>query len=246
MIAAPCGFTLLRVGDVFILARDSLPQALLEAGADRPESLVTARPLGVGSGRGPRGVVDLAGGERLLIKQNLRGGVLSRWNREIYFGVERFRRELVVSRDALAAGCPIVPTRAVVLERRRLGWRAWSATPLIEPAEDLACCLSACTASSDIEAILSRVVACVHELHEGGLYHRDLNLGNVLLSPEAPPLIIDLDRACLFPGGVPHRLRRRVRSRFVRSYLKILGPTPVLPVTAIDEIWPRLGRRGTA
>ncbi|UCF69088.1 MAG: hypothetical protein JSV80_07335, partial [Acidobacteriota bacterium] len=70
----------------------------------------------------------------------------------------------------------------------------------------------------------------VGAMHHRGLYHRDLNLGNLVATETANSgwsvTIVDLDRAVEYAGPVPPRRRRRALGRLERSARKILGFVP--------------------
>jgi hypothetical protein len=71
-------------------------------------------------------------------------------------------------------------------------------------------------------------MALVRHMHDAGLEHRDLNLGNLLVRPGTDgagtePFVIDLDRARLHSGPLPFRLRQGALRRLERSCVKLLG-----------------------
>ena len=75
--------------------------------------------------------------------------------------------------------------------------------------------------------VLQAVATSLRGLHREGVYHRDLNLKNILVRCEPDGVrgyIIDFDKAILFFGEVPMPLARRNLSRLLRSVNK-LDPT---------------------
>ena len=103
--------------------------------------------------------------------------------------------------------------------------RGWLAVEWIEGARDLASRYKAGEMPSEEE--LAATMGLVRHMHDVGLEHRDLNLGNLML-PDGPggpagPLVIDLDRARLHDAGLSFRLRQQALRRLERSYVKILG-----------------------
>jgi hypothetical protein len=63
----------------------------------------------------------------------------------------------------------------------------------------------------------------VRRLHDAGVEHRDLQLRNILVTPERERriVVVDLDRARFFPRGtMPTSRRARNLSRLARSALK--------------------------
>ena len=59
-------------------------------------------------------------------------------------------------------------------------------------------------------------------MHDRGLAHRDLNLGNLLIRRGTAPqaFVIDLDRARLHVGPLGFHPRQRALRRLERSYVK--------------------------
>ncbi len=213
--------------------RQAVAEPLEAAGVAEPWRLVAARPDLPGTGRGPRGVASTAAG-RVWIKQCLRGGLPARLNAERYFRLDRFRGELEVGRKAAAAGLPVLDTWGLVFRRARPGWRVWQITPLVELARDLACWFSEPMPGAAAEELLEAVLTLIARVQAAGLHHPDLNLGNFLAQSRPQGgwevMVIDLDRARWYEGGVPPRLRRRAFERFDRSWRKIFGHAG--PVTA--------------
>jgi tRNA A-37 threonylcarbamoyl transferase component Bud32 len=74
------------------------------------------------------------------------------------------------------------------------------------------------------EKVFNAVAASLHGLHREGIYHRDLNLRNIVVRRESDGVkgyIIDFDRAMLFLGKVPMALARRNLDRLLRSANKL-------------------------
>lgn len=218
---------------------------LIEAGLLAPWRHTRPRPEGPGTGRGPRGVVTTPGGVRVWVKQCLRGGVPAAFNRELYFSLGRFRRELRDGWRAVDAGCPVIASMGYVFQPAAVGHRAWQLTPFVEGAKDLARWLGGEEAPpGGAEGLFEAGLAAVGKMHLGGLYHRDLNLGNLLAQPgegERPwrVWIVDLDRARWFGGPVPARWRCRALDRLERSWVKLLGTEGPLPPGRREALYGR-------
>ena len=94
----------------------------------------------------------------------------------------------------------------------------------IEGAEDLA---RRVIRSAVTRADLVATIVAVRAMHDRGVVHPDLNLGNVLLrtgidaSPEA--FLIDFDRATFTPGAIPFAPRQAALRRLERSCAKLTG-----------------------
>jgi hypothetical protein len=219
-------------GDVRVLLAADIPDiadAARAAGLDRPWDVVRPRPPGPGTGRGPRAVVELADGTPILVKQYLRGGALARLNRERYLDTRRFTRELDVSRRVRAAGLPAGETLGVVLRRAQPGWRAWGLARFVPDAPDLARVYAGALPPADGLALGRAVRAAVERLHEAGLEHRDLNLGNLLARRGGAGwdvFVIDLDRARWTGRPLGREARARATGRLHRSWRKLFGAAP--------------------
>ncbi len=214
-----------------MIAPPALVDELSAAGLGEPWALVGPRPRGPGTGRGPRGVVETASGAKLLVKECRRGGVLRHLNPRLYFLRGRFLRELQTSGRAARAGLPVAETVCAVLRPHAVGFRAWTASRYVDGARDLARWLDGLAGDDDVSALYREALATVRVLHEGGLHHRDLNLGNLVATRRDGGwrvVAVDLDRARWFDGPVPDRDRRRAHARLERSWRKVFGDDGVL------------------
>jgi 3-deoxy-D-manno-octulosonic acid kinase len=230
--AAPALERTLR-GDATVIAPRALMRPLAEVRLDRPWEFVAAPPPGPGTGRGPRGLATLPGVGRVLVKRYLRGGALARVNPERYFGTGRFEREIATGCVARAAGLPVAETLAVVVRPASPGWHAWGIARFVEDAPDLALWLAGRASDPPLDGALWRAaLAVVGRLHEGGLEHRDLNLGNLVARRAADDVwdvvAVDLDRARWWGRPVPERVRERALQRLERSFRKLF-PGRALP-----------------
>jgi hypothetical protein len=98
-------------------------------------------------------------------------------------------------------------------------------------------------------AALDAAVRLVRRMHDVGLLHPDLNLGNLLAAPAEGgrwnAWVVDLDRASLAPGPLGAAARRRSLRRLDRSYLKLFGAEGPLGVDPWRE-WVRMYAGGDA
>jgi 3-deoxy-D-manno-octulosonic acid kinase len=62
----------------------------------------------------------------------------------------------------------------------------------------------------------------VRLMHDAGMDHPDLNLGNIVLAPDGVH-VVDLDRVTFTSGPLPQGKRARALSRLARSCAKITG-----------------------
>ena len=227
----PEGFEALRTdGTVLIVAADRR-ESILSAGLDSPESWKRdLDPRGSAAGRGGISRLRLADGTTAVLKQMRRGGSLAVLWRDRYAGTRRLLDNLRIPLEALGRGVPTAPPLAMLVVSGPPGlYRAWAAFQEIEDAPDLTVYLR----SSDPPTVeeIDDVVEVVRKMHQEGIEHRDLNLGNLLLrrrpSRTAEAFVVDLDRARLWEGPVPLRQRIRALCRLERSSVKLFGERPV-------------------
>jgi hypothetical protein len=97
----------------------------------------------------------------------------------------------------------------------------------IEGADDLGARLD--PQAPPVPDEIARVMSAVRRMHDRGVDHRDLNLGNVLLrgtGGDAQVFFVDLDRAVLRPAGVSFGRRQSALRRMERSYWKLFRHSP--------------------
>lgn len=217
------------------------PEDLAEAFAVLPDAPAP------GAGRGETRVVSLWG-RRARVKQLRRGGALARLWRERFVGTARLVANVTVPLAARARGLATpAPLGLMTLAGPPGLFRGWLATEEVEAAIDLhAAVLSERPPARDEWSL---VLGTVRTMHDAGIDHVDLNLGNLLLRRPGPEVVvIDLDGARLYDGPVGFRARRRALRRLERSYRKVAGARlePSVPA-AFYELYasgnPRLAAR---
>ena len=178
-------------------------------------------------GRGRLKVFHLKNGETVLVRPYRHGGLV-RWLTEEIFVTwpPRPFKELAITEEARRRGLPTLEIFAAWIERI---WgplyRGWLVTRELKGANDLwSVLLNELYAGSDKESLLHAVAQSVRTMHRQGIYHRDLNLKNILVRKEAGRIrtyIIDFDKAQLFSGAVPPGKAKRNLSRLLRSTRKL-------------------------
>ena len=76
---------------------------------------------------------------------------------------------------------------------------------------------------------MAAVMEFVRRIHDAGLDHRDLNLGNLLIrggGRNAEVFVVDLDGARLHDAPLDYRPRQRALRRLERSYVKVCRAAP--------------------
>ena len=230
-VDVPEGFEALRMdGSTLIVAEDAR-KPIRAAGLDRVAGWEDrlARHAS-GSGRGGTTRLELDDGSTAVLKQMRRGGALAALWRDRYPGTRRLTDNLRVPLEALRRGVPTARPLALLLAAGPPGFhRGWAAYEQISDAPDLIEILRSASPPSAEE--IDVVAGVVRGMHDAGVEHRDLNLGNLLLrrrpNAGAEAFVIDLDRGRLWDGPVPLSHRVRALCRLERSTVKLFGERPV-------------------
>ncbi len=172
---------------------------------------VADAPLVSGEGRGGIKMVDVDGC-KLVVRKYTHGGLFRMITGDLFFDRRRATREAEIMNYLRERDFPAVKPFCAIAERRKPGWRLHLATVLEEGAVDL---LRALGSSSGRERlrIAESLARAFWELTRAGVYHPDLHLRNVLVTPEGGLVFLDFDRAS----------RRAIGRRDVRSMLRRLG-----------------------
>lgn len=167
-----------------------------------------------------------AGAPRALVLKKYRhGGALAKLLPDLFLGYGRMLADLRASERGRAGRVPCALVLGLVLHRvGGLLWRGYLLTEEIEGAETLDRALVASGRTGGALAssrLAERAIETVREMHDAGIVHRDLNLGNLLARGDRV-YVIDLDGARTFSRMTPS-LRFSNLSRLDRSYVKLLG-----------------------
>jgi hypothetical protein len=190
------------------------------------------------SGRGVTAVVDGGPHTRWRLKAMRRGGLLAGLWRDRYLSVGRLVETIRASAQARKRGVPTAAPIALIVETGAGGFaRGAMAFEEIDGAVDLA---RTTVRGATTPADLAATIAVVRAMHDRGVLHPDLNLGNVLLRArdDGPPqvFLIDFDRATFAPGPLPFEARQAALRRLERSCAKLIGtPGPFGPGS--EDLW---------
>jgi Lipopolysaccharide kinase (Kdo/WaaP) family len=181
-----------------------------------------------GTGAGNRGSgfrVTLAGGPELFVRRCQRGGAMRLLFDDLYFGFHpRPLRELMVAAEAAQRGVPLAePMGAAVrwvapglyhgffITRAAAGMTLWE---FLRTDDD-----------AGVRAhVLERVREAIETMLQRGMYHPDLNLDNLFVTPHGESfavIILDLDKARLQGRAIGGFARRRIAARLLRSARKL-------------------------
>jgi tRNA A-37 threonylcarbamoyl transferase component Bud32 len=179
-------------------------------------------------GRGELRTLRLRNHDTALVRCYRHGGLFRNLLGESFFTwPPRPFRELAITEEVRRRGIPTVEVYAACVKRT---WgpfyRGWLVTRHLTDSRDLwEAIRDGFIRNIGIKKILAAVAQSLRGLHREGVYHRDLNLKNILVRRESDQhvraYIIDFDRAALFLGEVPMTLVQKNLYRLLRSANKL-------------------------
>jgi tRNA A-37 threonylcarbamoyl transferase component Bud32 len=212
-------------GGVMII-REDVEQLLTLEECTKAPSLYENEPAAF-QGRGKLRVLKLGNGDTVLIRPYRHGGLFRHLLREIFFTwAPRPFRELAITEEVRRRGIPTVDVYAACV-RRIWGpfYRGWLVTRQLKGGQDLWTAMrDDFVRKTGAKKVFDAVATSLRGLHREGIYHRDLNLKNILVRCESGGVkgyIIDFDRTTLFLGEVPITIVRRNLDRLLRSANKL-------------------------
>lgn len=198
-----------------------------------PHVAVLATALGELGAAGANGAGNRGGGFRLappgapelFVRRCRRGGAMRLLLDDLYFGLHpRPLRELMVAAEAARRGVPLAePMGAAVLWVMPGLYRGFFFT---RAAAGMTLWEFLCTDDDpSVRAhVLERAREAIETMLERGLYHPDLNLDNLFVTPRGESfavIILDLDKARLRGRAIDGSARRRIAARLLRSARKL-------------------------
>ncbi|MFL5604131.1 MAG: lipopolysaccharide kinase InaA family protein [Gemmatimonadaceae bacterium] len=235
-----------QVGGARVIAAKSCSAAIrgvLEKGTlyEYAEVQADAVPL---VGRAPVFVIELpAGCGRAVIRHNMRGGWMAKFNEDLFVLPTRGFRELIASLRLRASGVSTPEVLAYVSYPKNLILRRSDvATREIPNGHDLSVALAKVTDHNHRVMVLDAVVKVLKSLTHVGAHHQDLNLKNILLTagngPGLDAHVLDVDRVRFSSPGSPLVAKANL-DRLIRS-LRKWRDLHELPYSAEDEEYLRL------
>jgi len=207
-------------------------ERLYEYAARQPDAAVL-------TGRAAVFVVNLPGGcGRAVVRHNMRGGWMAKFNKDLFLLPTRGFQELVASLRLRASGVSTPEVVAYVSYPQNLLFRRSDvATREIPNGHDLSVALMKVTDHHHRIMVLDAVAALLRDLTHAGAYHQDLNLKNILLTAgDGPGLdahVLDVDRVRFSSPGSPLVAKANL-DRLIRS-LRKWRDNHGLPYSAEDE-----------
>jgi 3-deoxy-D-manno-octulosonic acid kinase len=220
----PAGYVVHRVADAWLVLDRARADALVTLRLGDPAARRALFSRAPRRGRGAAPSVSLAGGGGVVLRRYRHGGALAGLTGALFLGPGRALAELRTTARAEAAGAPV--PHALCLVAWPVVGPLWSA--LIGTAEEAgAISLLELLQDAPVQRERARraqeIGAALRRLHDAGVEHRDLQLGNVLWQEKdgyPRVVVIDLDRARFHPAPLDPRRRAANLGRLVRSGAK--------------------------
>ncbi len=162
-----------------------------------PASFLKAFSSGVvmeGKGRGGVKIVE-ACGSRLVVRKYLHGGFFRALTRDLFLNRGRVLYEAEITAYLREQGFPVAAPFCAVVERLIVAKRLYLVTILQENTVNLLEYLKQCTGEKQRMRVAMKLARILWLLQQSGVYHPDLHLRNVLVTPEGGLVLLDFDRA---------------------------------------------------
>ena len=176
-------------------------------------------------GRGPFSLIQTSPQQIFRIRPYLRGGWIRHLNRDLFWGSKRPYQEFRISLQAYKSGIPTAEPIAGVVRKSPMGlglYRGYWVSREISNTKNLFHFLKSNPTFKKKRESLSQVALAVRKMHDIGIFHADLHLGNVLIQEDGDPLpiyLIDFDRARI-QSPLSEKDRKANLIRFYRSAYK--------------------------
>jgi len=194
---------------------------------------------GIAGGRGKIAFIENSD-RRVALKQLRRGGVAGRIWCERFSSRARLTANLSIPRIARERGVATPAALALLVVGGPPGlWRGWLAIEALRAARDMRRRLLESAPSAEEWA---KALSAARALHDAGIEHPDLNLGNLLIDEAGQGWVVDLDGCKVHTEALDVDLRIDAIRRIERSYLKTCFLNDVAADPAID--WPAAYARG--
>ncbi len=202
-IDIPRSYFPIKKNKVLLALKEEYRDDLLDQGIEDIEAFLrkhrdTSKYL---LGRTPHPSVSLKNGKRMVVRQYSHGGLFRILTRDLYLFGARSIRELALTDEILSRGIPTIqPIGAIHRSVFLLFYKAYLLSLEISGAKDLIQYFKEIGPHPSRERLLHKrrtihsVGLLIHQFHEAGFFHGDLQLKNILVSGEQV-FLIDFDRS---------------------------------------------------
>ncbi|MBA4417880.1 MAG: hypothetical protein C0392_08220 [Syntrophus sp. (in: bacteria)] len=146
-----------------------------------------------GKGRGDIKILH-AGDLTLACRKYVHGGLLRAFTGDIFFSEKRALQEMEAIRSLRENGFPAIEPFCVIVEKRFFAKTLYLVTVFKKDASDLLEFLKISGQMTRFRA-LRKVAQLFFSLELLGVYHPDLHLNNVLVTPEKALIFLDFDKS---------------------------------------------------
>ena len=178
-----------------------------------------------GKGRGGIKIFD-AGSFRVVSRKYLHGGVLRAITRDFFLGGKRAIDEMETLLYLEENGFPVVHPYAVLIERGLMPKNLFMITRYVEHGRDLLEFFRT-SPGKERRRIIVRMAGLLRDIETLGVYHPDLHLNNVIVTPQKELIFLDFDKAQrkgLTPKDVEKmfwRLNRYIEKWEEKGYIRV-------------------------
>ena len=158
-------------------------------------------------GRAGIRILEVAG-TKLVCRKYSHGGLFRAFTRDLFFSARRSAQEVDVMLRLKQSGFPVIAPFATITELGSFRKKLYLCTFLEEGATDLLEYLKRSGKKARLLAA-KRFAELLWELERSGVYHPDLHLKNVVLTPGGSMLFLDFDKAS----------RRQIKAKDAESML---------------------------
>jgi 3-deoxy-D-manno-octulosonic acid kinase len=175
-------------------------------------------------GRGAAWFVDYDK-QQWVLRHYRRGGMLARWNKQLYLGVSleatRAWQEWRLLNSLYALDLPVPQPVAAWVTWPYGRWSGlYKAAILINRIPHAMTLAEKCQRQNVSVEIWRSVGQCIRMFHNHNVYHADLNANNILFDQNDKVYLIDFDKGCIKSNGM---WKAENLNRLHRSLLKLQG-----------------------
>jgi len=202
-INIPPSYLPTRKDKVFLVLKEEYRDDLLRQGIEDIEAFLQAHREASKYliGRTPHPSIPLKDEKRMVIRLYSHGGLLRIFTRDLYLSGARSIQELALTEEILSRGIPTIqPIGAIHRPVLLLFYKAYLLSLEISGAKDLIQYFQEIGPHPSRDVLLHKrrtirsAGLLVHQFHEAGFFHGDLQLKNILVSGEQL-FLIDFDRS---------------------------------------------------
>jgi serine/threonine protein kinase len=240
-IQIPPSFSLVEKGKIYILLKEEYKKLLLEQGIEDFNTYLkkNGQIFRYLKGRTPHPVIPLGNGTNMVLRQYSHGGLLRTVTGSAYLFGSRSFRELALTEEIRSSGIPTILSIGAIHQKTFfpfyhayfLSLEVPSAMNLIQYFQEIGTYPSQ-EKLSQKRKFIRQIGLLIHQFHQAGFFHGDLQLKNILITDDQI-LLIDFDRSYRKQNlTVQERIKNLLRlNRSVEKW-KRFG----LPITRTD-VW---------